>query len=255
MNFRRDALLSRFTFKNNVSVIQFDPSGKFFAAGVGRTVQIWKSPPKYMEFTPFRLLRTFTGHYDDVTSLDWSSDSRFIISGSKDSTCRIQAVGHKFKPVALVAHREKIVACFFSKNKNLVYTASADGAVYVWKWKPNAEKDTLSPEELHDIEFSSFEGAWRIKHRHYLKNSHKLKISSCSLQKNHDLLVVGNTNGVFGLYAMPDLSEVHSLSITQSPISATAINTSGEWLAFASEKLGQLLVWEWQSETCKLMEI
>lgn len=33
-----------------------------------------------------------------------------------------------------------------------------------------------------------------------------------------------------------------------------AINQSGEWLAFGSAKLGQLLVWEWQSETYVLKQ-
>lgn len=33
-----------------------------------------------------------------------------------------------------------------------------------------------------------------------------------------------------------------------------SINASGEWLAFGSEKLGQLLVWEWQSETYVLKQ-
>lgn len=44
------------------------------------------------------------------------------------------------------------------------------------------------------------------------------------------------------------------LSISQKRISSVAINTSGEWLAFGSEKLGQLLVWEWQSETYVLKQ-
>ena len=33
-----------------------------------------------------------------------------------------------------------------------------------------------------------------------------------------------------------------------------AINSSGDWLAFGSAKLGQLLVWEWQSETYVLKQ-
>jgi periodic tryptophan protein 2 len=33
-------------------------------------------------------------------------------------------------------------------------------------------------------------------------------------------------------------------------VNAVAINATGEWLAFGSAALGQLLVWEWQSETC-----
>jgi periodic tryptophan protein 2 len=42
---------------------------------------------------------------------------------------------------------------------------------------------------------------------------------------------------------------IHTLSISQEQIHTVAINASSEWLAFGSSRLGQLLVWEWQSET------
>jgi periodic tryptophan protein 2 len=38
-------------------------------------------------------------------------------------------------------------------------------------------------------------------------------------------------------------------SISQNDIDFVDINASGEWLAFGASKLGQLLVWEWQSES------
>ena len=38
-------------------------------------------------------------------------------------------------------------------------------------------------------------------------------------------------------------------SISQQKISSVAVNRTGEWLAFGCSSLGQLLVWEWQSET------
>ena len=38
-------------------------------------------------------------------------------------------------------------------------------------------------------------------------------------------------------------------SISQNDIDFVCINKSGEWLAFGASKLGQLLVWEWQSES------
>ena len=37
-------------------------------------------------------------------------------------------------------------------------------------------------------------------------------------------------------------------------VDTVAINASGDWLAFGSAKLGQLLVWEWQSETYVLKQ-
>lgn len=45
------------------------------------------------------------------------------------------------------------------------------------------------------------------------------------------------------------MSKIQTLSISRHSISSIAINNSGEWIAFASKGLGQLLVWEWKSET------
>ncbi|KAG5440834.1 hypothetical protein PCK2_000133 [Pneumocystis canis] len=42
---------------------------------------------------------------------------------------------------------------------------------------------------------------------------------------------------------------IHSLSISQNAIDFISINKTGEWIAFGAGKLGQLLVWEWQSES------
>jgi len=53
---------------------------------------------------------------------------------------------------------------------------------------------------------------------------------------------------------MPDFTNLHTLSISQEKISSIAINPSGEWLAFGAKKLGQLLVWEWQSESYVLKQ-
>lgn len=38
-------------------------------------------------------------------------------------------------------------------------------------------------------------------------------------------------------------------SISESSVSTIAINNVGDWIAFGCEGQGQLLVWEWQSET------
>ena len=60
---------------------------------------------------------------------------------------------------------------------------------------------------------------------------------------------MGFSTGVFGLWEMPEFNNIHTLSISQEKISSVAISPSGEWLAFGARKLGQLLVWEWQSES------
>lgn len=45
------------------------------------------------------------------------------------------------------------------------------------------------------------------------------------------------------------LANLHTLSISNEKITSVAINTTGQWLAFGAQNLGQLLVWEWQSQS------
>lgn len=43
-------------------------------------------------------------------------------------------------------------------------------------------------------------------------------------------------------------------SISDQSIASIAFNASGDWIAFGCSGLGQLLVWEWQSETYVLKQ-
>lgn len=42
---------------------------------------------------------------------------------------------------------------------------------------------------------------------------------------------------------------IHIISISDTSISTIVLNSSGDWIAIGCEGHGQLLVWEWQSET------
>ena len=69
------------------------------------------------------------------------------------------------------------------------------------------------------------------------------------------ILAVGFQNGIFCIYSLPDFSELHTLSISAgSGIDTVCINSSGEWIALGSARYGQLLVWEWQSESYVLKQ-
>merc|ERR1719210_625586 len=68
------------------------------------------------------------------------------------------------------------------------------------------------------------------------------------------LLVTGFSNGVFVIHEMPDVNMIHSLSISDNSILTVTFNPTGDWIGFGCSKLGQLLVWEWQSETYVLKQ-
>jgi hypothetical protein len=67
---------------------------------------------------------------------------------------------------------------------------------------------------------------------------------------------VDRCEGTFGAVATWPGTEnpVLARSISQKRITAVAVNSTGEWLAFGSAKLGQLLVWEWKSESYVLKQ-
>lgn len=87
-----------------------------------------------------------------------------------------------------------------------------------------------------------------MRERHYF-NLPNTKVVCTTFHPSSNLLVVGFSSGVFGLWELPTFTNIHTLSISQEKISSVAISPSGEWLAFGARRLGQLLVWEWQSES------
>jgi periodic tryptophan protein 2 len=200
-----------------------------------------------LDFAPFVRHHSHAGHFDDVRHIEWSSDSRFFLSASKDLTTRIWSLNPEdgFVPTVLSGHKEAVVGAWFSEDQEKIYTVSKDGAVFDWQYvRPlrSGEED----EEMVDDEDKDMR--WRIVQRHYfMQGSAHVKCAAYHPETN--LLVTGFSNGRFSLYELPDFNMIHTLNISQNNIDFVTINRSGEWLAFGASKLGQLLVWEWQSES------
>lgn len=253
-NVHRRIGIYHFSFKSAVTALSFSPSGRYFAVGLGRKLEVWHvpstpdtNPEGELEFAPFVKYHTHTGHHDDVRHIEWSSDSRFFLSASKDLTARIWSLEPEagFMPTVLSGHRQAVVGAYFSKDQESIYTLSKDGAVFEWRYVGPKRKDDEMDEDEEEDETKL---RWRIVNKHYfMQNNAHVKCAAYHADSN--LLVAGFSNGIFGLYEMPDFNQIHTLSISQNGIDFVTINKSGEWLAFGASKLGQLLVWEWQSES------
>jgi len=80
------------------------------------------------------------------------------------------------------------------------------------------------------------------------------ELTSADYHSGTRILVTGFSSGVFLIHELPEASLVHSLSISDQSIMSVTLNPAGDWIAFGCEHLGQLLVWEWQSETYVLKQ-
>ncbi|GAB7351013.1 hypothetical protein MBLNU459_g1504t2 [Dothideomycetes sp. NU459] len=247
---QRRISLYHFSFKGAVSTLVFAPSGRHFAVGLGRKIETWRTPSTPadvddggLEFAPFVKHREYVGHYDTVQSIEWSSDSRFFLSASKDLTARIWSLDPEqgFQATTLSGHRQGVYGAWFSADQETIWTVSKDGALFQWQYLPprNAPEDEMDIEETF---------RWRIAERHYFMQN-QAHLTCASFHPESNLLVAGFSNGTFGLYELPAFNQIHNLSISQNDVDFVTINKTGEWLAFGASALGQLLVWEWQSES------
>ncbi|KAI3396353.1 hypothetical protein diail_12243 [Diaporthe ilicicola] len=251
-NIARRIAVYNFSFKSPATALSFSPSGRYFAVGLGRKLEVWHVPSTpdahpdgQLEFAPFVKHHTHTGHFDEVRHIEWSSDSRFFLSASKDLTARVWSLNQEegFVPTVLSGHRQAVAGAYFSKDQETIYTVSKDGAVFTWKYVTSKHDDVDMDDQEQEKDLR-----WRIVNKHYfMQNNAHLKCAAFHADSN--LLVAGFSNGIFGLYEMPDFNMIHTLSISQNDIDFVTINKTGEWLAFGASKLGQLLVWEWQSES------
>ncbi|CAG8782421.1 27451_t:CDS:2, partial [Racocetra persica] len=263
VNFHRRIVLHEFTFKSPVADVQFSPDGKQnieIYNEIRKNIQVWKSPGLSREFAPFVMHHKYTGHYDEVTSITWSTDSRFFLSTSKDMTAKLHSLfpTEDFTTVTFSGHKNYVVGAYFSKDQNMIYTVSKDGALFIWKFA-SSQTPTEDDDQHEEMDIDNAESEltkskkWIISSRHYFNQS-GAKVICSAYHIASNLLVVGFSSGIFGIWEMPDFNNIHTLSISQKAIDSVTINSTGEWLAFGSSKLGQLLVWEWQSESYVLKQ-
>ena len=334
VNVARRTVLCQMQFKTKVRAARFSPDSRLVAVGAGRLIQLWRCPALVTQFRPLTLLRTITGHYDDITWLDWSHDGKYLLSGSEDMSTRLHRIateattpeeeaeaatkaepkvsvageesapasaaaaaasstaaaaasssGRRDLPIVLSGHRGAVVACFFGQasahlsGAPLVYSIGKDGGLFVWHWvtdepvKREPQEEEGADEGAEETEKTKVvaegttgphiakpkrgltslfgcKGRFKLGAKHFF-NQEGAKVLCAALHAapQVDLIVVGFSSGVFGLYELPDFNHIHSLSISQKRINSVAISPNGSWLAFGCEKLGQLLVWEWQSES------
>ena len=128
-NFHRRIAIHHFSFKGRVSALKFSPSGRHFAVGVGRRLQIWQTPSTpgtetngEIEFAPFVLHRDLAAHFDTIQNVEWSSDSRFLLTAAKDLTARVWSMDPEegFEPTTLAGHRQGVVGAYFNAAQEAV---------------------------------------------------------------------------------------------------------------------------------------
>lgn len=98
---------------------------------------MYEAPPLRRSFEPLLLIKKYKSrHTAKITSLRFSPDSRFLITGGDDNKVFLNNVLSVPDYVALSfdVHRFRLVDCFFDQEMRFMYTCDRGGNIYVWKW-------------------------------------------------------------------------------------------------------------------------
>lgn len=108
-----------------VGAVAWSESGLLLAWSVDRSVQVLDRSDNTQQ--------RGQAHDDFVTSLAFSADDRFLLSGAEDSTVRLWNTD-TFAPVgrALSGPRSEVLAVEFAQNDERVVATSQDGAIRSW---------------------------------------------------------------------------------------------------------------------------
>uniref|UniRef100_A0A3Q4HEG6 PWP2 small subunit processome component n=1 Tax=Neolamprologus brichardi TaxID=32507 RepID=A0A3Q4HEG6_NEOBR len=283
------AILHHFHFHKPVSSIRFSPDGRKFIVTKENVALMYHAPGKKREFNAFVLDKSYYGPYDETTCIDWTDDSKCFVVGSKDMSTWVFGAERWANLIyySLGGHKDIIVGCFFEKDSLDLYTVSQDGTLCVWESdteldglilkksqdKPKLPRQGEEEEEEEGEERDKVEGEegevirgkvetakerekkkknvrYKMMSKHFFnKEGDFNNLTAAAYHKPNHILVTGFASGIFHLHELPEFNLIHSLSISDQRIASVAINSSGDWISFGCSRMGQLLVWEWQSES------
>ncbi|KAK1442531.1 periodic tryptophan protein 2 [Babesia gibsoni] len=288
LNLLRDRILHRLQFKSSSTIpteknhssllppneaqrlvtdAAFSPDSKYFAVAIGTKLCVWRSPAEQLCWR-MSLHRELVGHMDTINSLDWSSDSRFICTASADLTVRLWSVNpiEGFVPCAFVDHRRAVKAAFFSADMHRICAISREGVIIVWKVagadedgenaakhlgrnKKKADRMTKPMEAGNSADIAT--AVWVKETQAYCNQARNTVVSRVAFGKATNLVVIGFTGGIFGLYRFPSFDSIYTLRIgNELPVvDSVDVSRDGDWLGLACSETGTLVVWEWKSET------
>ncbi|ELU01708.1 hypothetical protein CAPTEDRAFT_223834 [Capitella teleta] len=268
------SILHTYHFHCQIHAASFSPDGKKFAVTRENTVKVFHAPGSTMQFNPFVLYRSFYGSYDQNVCIDWTTDSKAFCVGSKDMNTRVYGA-EKFSNL--------IVYSVGGHNDCIFVSVSRNGHVNIWQC--DTALDGLIPAEVKIEEVKSedeeedeeedeqkeqekatqdaLEVNQKILYKRLAKFNYKschdkeAKLTCADYHKKSRILISGFSDGAFFLHEMPGFILIHSLSsnnydfssVSNQSLSTVSFNSSGDWISLGCSSLGQLLVWEWQSES------
>ncbi|VDO42596.1 unnamed protein product, partial [Onchocerca flexuosa] len=258
VNLITQTILYRHNFRARVSDVKFSMDGRRLAACRGGDVQVFLvAGIENFQLNPFMLLHTHKITAEKARTIEWSYDDKLLVVGSEDKQVRVVSAIKNLKNLflhALAAHKAEVVGSHFCHNSYDLISVDKRGLANHWTCALKQEdfvERLQSKNAFEDVKKMWYDKTKRHNMMEHLDNAQGVNLTATTYHPSTSLLVTAFSNGAFLLHEMPHFNLIYSLRVSETKVSHLAINKSGDWIAIACGKgsEGQLVVWEWQSET------
>eukprot|EP00210_Caulerpa_lentillifera_P000251 g244.t1 len=109
--------------------------------------------------------------------------------------------------------------------------------------------DVIAKTDSKRKDWSFHRGHWTRCFQRLLNLGGKTQLTSVDYHKDTGYMIVGLSTGRFELIKFPGFHSLYQVSISQGRLSSVSFSPGADWIAIGCAQLGQLLVWDWRTET------
>ncbi|MCX8566462.1 MAG: WD40 repeat [Glomeribacter sp. 1016415] len=218
--------------------------GDWFAVATSNKINLFYTETLELKFP-------LEGHTGKIWSIDFSSTSQFLASGSEDKKVILWNIERGEKKYELKGHKAGVLSVNFSGNNKYLASGSKDGQVNLWDVEKRIILHTFENCGcwVNGVNFSpnsallaagSSDGTvkiWRVKSKeelHTLKGHNSWGVNSVRFSPNNDLLASGSRDRTIKLWTVANGKVLHTLEGHNGWITSVNFSKDGKILASGS---------------------
>ncbi|MBK9386066.1 MAG: WD40 repeat domain-containing protein [Planctomycetes bacterium] len=196
--------------------------------------------------------KALIGHSDLVSSLAFTQDGKFLISGSHDRTARVWKVSTGEVLHVLKGHSDQVAAVAAAGKVGRIATGSADGTIRLWDLSTGKQLHSfrMSGPQLNDVRcicmtddaslvlganMSGLLCAWETSSKKSVLSitAHPGECRGLALAPGGSTLLTGGHDGTLRLWSLTERNETRRIIAHGHPIHGVAISPDGKTFASA----------------------